>query len=225
MTVQKLIWSQPVTLVGGGDLQKNVLEEALTLAPHLVAADGAADAVVAMGHRPEAVIGDMDSVADPGDWQRGSTRFLFLSEQDTTDFEKCLYSIEAPGLVGVGFTGRRMDHSLAVFHAMLRYPHRRILLLSADDAIALVPEEGLCMPVSKGDRVSLFPLVPVTGIASSGLTWPIDGLEMSVGHQIGTSNVANSAEMSVRFDRPGALIILDRRHAGALTAALEMANG
>lgn len=220
MTGEKLCFTKSVTLVGGGDLDPDVLDEALVRAPHLVAADGAADRLATLGYQPEAIIGDMDSVADADAWRTAATRVLHLPEQDTTDFEKCLYSIEATGFFGVGFTGRRMDHSMAVFHAMLRYPDRKILLLSAEDAIALIPEKGIRVPVQEGARVSLVPLVPVTGVASAGLTWPIEGLEMALGQQIGTSNIANAAEIHVRFDGPGALLILDRAHAGGLAVAL-----
>lgn len=220
MTGEKLSWSKPVTLVGGGDLQRSVLDQALDHAPHLVAADGAADRLASFGYTPEAIVGDMDSITDPDSWRNGGARVLHLQEQDTTDFEKCLYSIDAPGFYGVGFTGGRMDHSLAVFHALLRHKDRKVVLLSAEDVIALVPETGLRVPVRKGARVSLFPLAPVIGVASEGLTWPVTGLEMAMGQQIGTSNIATGAEVHVRFDRAGALMILDRDHAGGLAAAL-----
>ena len=110
-------------------LTAEMIEEALMVAPELVAADGAADTLVTMGRCPAAVIGDMDSIASPSDWQTGTTRFLLLEEQDSTDFEKCLYASSAPFYVAAGFTGRRVDHMLAVFHAMLAHPEKRVVLL------------------------------------------------------------------------------------------------
>ena len=58
----------PVTLAGGGALDAAALGEALALAPVLIAADGAADRLAALGRDPVAVIGDMDSLADPARW-------------------------------------------------------------------------------------------------------------------------------------------------------------
>lgn len=220
MVDKKLHFANPVTLVGGGELQQNVLQKALEIAPDLIAADGAADQLKDLGYLPDAVVGDMDSIADLDDWLSGPTKMVHLTEQSTTDFEKCLYSIEAPLFVCVGFTGRRTDHSLAVFHAILRHSHRKVVLLSAEDTIALVPEAGLRADLPIGARVSLYPLVPVKGVASEGLTWPIDGLEMEVGRQIGTSNIASETQVFAQFDRLGALIILDQRHIAALIGAL-----
>jgi thiamine pyrophosphokinase len=48
-----------------------------------------------------------------------------LPEQDTTDFEKCLYSVAAPLLLGVGFLGGRADHHLAAMNVLVRYADRR----------------------------------------------------------------------------------------------------
>ncbi|MEM7056205.1 MAG: thiamine diphosphokinase [Pseudomonadota bacterium] len=220
MSDGKLQFSKPVTLVGGGELQTDVLQQSLELAPSLVAADGAADRLKTMGHAPDAVIGDMDSIATKDKWRNGPAQFIHLAEQHTTDFEKCLYSVDAPGFVCVGFTGRRVDHSLAVFHGMLRHSDRKVLLLSANDVISLVPEAGLRIDLPVKARVSLYPLLPVRGVASEGLRWPIGGLEMAAGQQIGTSNMAVSSTVSVEFDKPGALLILDQKHVDALIIAL-----
>ena len=54
----------PVTLVGGGHLGLEDLNEALRHAPVLVAADGGAGAALEQGHVPEAVIGDFDSLPE-----------------------------------------------------------------------------------------------------------------------------------------------------------------
>ena len=128
---------------------------------------------------------------------------------------------EAPLYIAAGFTGRRIDHSLAVLHAMLRNAHKRIVAIGSDDVMALVPPgRTLTVEVGSGARVSVFPLAPVAGLRSTGLNWPIDGLSMAAGTQIGTSNHAIAAEITVAFDRPGALLLLERRHLGALAAAL-----
>ena len=53
----------PVTLIGAGRVGRAALADALSLAPHVVAADGGANMAVRAGLVPEAVIGDLDSVA------------------------------------------------------------------------------------------------------------------------------------------------------------------
>lgn len=214
-----LRFERGVTLVGGGAGDAASFAEAVALAPHVVAADSGAQAVAAWGARPEAVIGDMDSVADLARWrEEPGVRVLHLPEQDTTDLEKCLYSVDAPFFLGVGFTGRRFDHTLAALHALLRWG-RRVVLIGEEDVVFLCPPDWRAR-LDPGARVSFFPLGPVQGQASTGLVWPIQGLDFAPGLRIGTSNAAADAEVSARFDRPGMACILPRRYLAAAVSSL-----
>jgi thiamine pyrophosphokinase len=216
-----LVFRRPVTLVGAGTLTRDMLNEALALAPELVAADSGADRLADWGLTPAAVIGDMDSMATAERWRDGQARVIRLVEQETTDFEKCLYSTEAPLYLGVGFTGGRVDHSLAVLHAMLARAAKKVVLLGEADALAALPPGRVVgVDLAPGARVSLFPLAPVTGTHSRGLAWPVAGLDMAPGLRVGTSNVAKDGRVEVAFDRPGAFIAVERRHLPALVAAL-----
>lgn len=215
-----LVFRTPVTLVGAGTLTRDMLEEARRFAPDLVAADGGADRLAAWGLAPAAVIGDMDSTA-PGLWRGGATRIVALAEQDTTDFEKCLYATEAPFYLGVGFTGGRVDHLLAVLHVLLRRSDKPVLLLGEADATGLLPPGRVVgLDLEPGARVSLFPLLPATGTHSHGLRWPVAGLRMSPGERVGTSNVAVEPRVEVGVDAPGTLLTVERQHLGALLQAL-----
>lgn len=210
-----------LTLVGGGPFTPADLAEARALAPVLVAADQAADRLDAMGEMPALVVGDMDSIRDVTAWRERDVPVLHLAEQETTDFEKCLYATEAPLYVGVGFAGGRVDHSLAVLHAMLRMAEKRVLLLGESEAVALVPAEvRLAVELTPGSRVSLFPLAEATGTHSVGLRWPVAGLTLRAGHQIGTSNIADAARVEIAFDRPGTVLTVERPALASLAAAL-----
>ena len=220
MTRLPLRFDRPVTLVGGGALDGAMLAEARALAPGLVAADGAADWLLGQGIRPDAVIGDMDSIRSP-DRMPEATRVVHLAEQDSTDFEKCLYATEAPFYLAVGFTGRRVDHMLAVFNAMLRLADKRVVLLGEEEVMALAPPgRVLALCTGAGARVSIFPLAEVTGIRSVGLEWPVAGLTMAPGGRIGTSNRAALDRIEIGFDRPGALVMLERPALGELVRAV-----
>jgi thiamine pyrophosphokinase len=212
-----------VTLVGAGILDRTMVEAAHCLAPVLIAADSGADRLSEMRLTPRAVIGDMDSISDLERWRDGPAAFVHLAEQDTTDFEKCLYATEAPFYIAVGFTGGRIDHMLATFHALLRYPEKRIVLLGEHEVSALAPPgQTLRLKVTPGARVSIYPLTPVTATQSRGLAWPVDGLVMAPGRQIGTSNEATQPLIELTFDSPGALVMLER---GALDSLVgEISN-
>lgn len=183
-----------VTLIGGGPVTGAMLETALARAPRLVAADGGYDRAVALGRRPEAVVGDLDSVSPAG-------RAVAIHDpnQDTTDFQKALARIRAPFVVGVGFLGGRMDHGLAALSAL---PEGVVLLGEADVAFRAPPALRLDLPA--GTRVSLFPLGPARG-KSEGLEWPIDGLDFAPDARIGTSNRATG---QVRLWLEGPMIVL-----------------
>lgn len=209
---QQISFQTGVTLAGGAPFDADDLHAALALAPHAVAADGGADALAACGIMPEVVIGDMDSLR--GALPEG-TRRMHVAEQDTTDFGKCLAHIAAPTCIGVGFLGGRLDHTLAALSVLLQHTDQRVVLLGAED-VAFVAPPKWAVSVEPGTRVSFYPLIPCRGIASTGLRWPIEGLAMQAGGQIGTSNEAVAARISASFDPVGAVTILPKRYLEAV---------
>ncbi|HBS49452.1 MAG TPA: thiamine diphosphokinase [Rhodobacteraceae bacterium] len=206
--------SEPVTLIGGGEIGPGDLELALTLAPRLVAADGGALAALSAGLVPEAVIGDFDSLPGAVRGRLPEDRLHPIREQDSTDFDKALRSIRAPVVLGVGFMGARIDHQLAAFNALVRRADRPCVLLGVREVVCHLPRR-LSLPCEPGDVVSLFPLRPVTG-RSTGLEWPIDGLTLAPDGRVGTSNRA-LGPVTLDMDGPGLLAILPRARLAALT--------
>ena len=208
-----------ITLVGGGPLTGSVLARSMTFAPRLVAADAGADRLLRLGQRPEAVIGDLDSISGQARAALGDA-VHHIPEQDTTDFDKALRSIAAPFVIGLGFSGARLDHGLAALNTLVRHPHRRCLLLGQGDVTFLAPP-GITLRLPVGSRLSLFPLRAVRG-QSAGLRWPIDGLDFAPDARTGTSNEVSQAQVSLAFDAPGMLIILPQRALPAVLDALAL---
>lgn len=202
-----------VTLLGGGDFAPADLDLALSLAPLLVAADGGADKALAAGRMPDAVIGDFDSISPAARAAIPAARQHRVSEQDSTDFGKCLALVGAPFLIGLGFAGLRMDHTLSVMTALAAHPDQRCVILGPEDAIFLCPPR-LSLPLAPGTRLSLFPMGPASG-RSTGLRWPIDGLDFAPAGRIGTSN-ETTGPVSLQVDGP-MLVLLPR---GSLSLAL-----
>lgn len=177
-----------VTLIGGGAVTEGDMAEALALAPVLVAADGGADAALALGHRPDLAIGDFDSISGAARAALGPDRLCHVAEQDSTDFAKALSRIAADFVIAIGFSGRRLDHTLAALNVMVRHPAPPCVMLAAEDVAFLAPAR-LALPLATGTRVSLFPMGPARG-ESEGLYWPIDGIGFTPDGRVGTSNVA-----------------------------------
>lgn len=202
---QTVEFYEPVTLLGGGEVTPADLHHALGLACRLVAVDGGANMALAEGVMPDLVIGDFDSVTGATLAAIPADRQIRVAEQSTTDFEKCLMRLRAPFLLGLGFLGPRVDHTLAVFNALIGYADALCLLAGAGDLVfAAPPRLRLNLPI--GTRFSLFPMAPCRG-SSLGLRWPIVGLNFAPGGVIGTSNEV-SGPVELTFEAAGMLVIL-----------------
>jgi len=205
--MRKIIkFDDPVVLVGGADVDGELLKRYAQLP--IVAADGGANHLRQTSLIPRAIIGDFDSVADPDHWW-SLAEVIKIEEQDTTDFEKCLYTVDAPCFIAMGFSGNRLDHTLATLHVMQKFHQsKRVILAGKDDAVCVFCEETeLRLPV--GTRVSVYPLNRVEFKSSHGLKYPLDGLVMQQGEMIGTSNVSDDSIVQITPDGNGcyALII------------------
>lgn len=206
----------PVTLLGGAALSGDDLTIALTLAPHLVAADGGADLALAQGITPLAVIGDMDSLS-PEAARAFADRLHRVEEQESTDFDKALTRIDAPVVLALGFAGGRLDHELAALHSLVLRADRPCILLGPS-TLAFHAPPRLAMPLAPGTLVSLFPFAPVR-VRSTGLRWPTDHLLFAPDRRIGTSNEA-AGDVTLTPSAPGLLVILPRSCLAPATRAL-----
>ena len=203
----------PVILVGGAQLGPDDLNILSTQKPKIVAVDGGADHLHAAGVCPDAVIGDLDSIS-AGAKLAFADVLHHVGEQDTVDFEKALLRIDAPQIIAVGFSGGRLDRSLAVLHAMGRHRDRSVILAGADDVAMIVPAAGLQLrDLPLGCRLSLMPLAKAH-VHASGLQWPIDA-QM---HPLGLTSPSNAvAEAAVQITADGpVLVILPRAHVDRL---------
>lgn len=172
-----------------------------------MAADGGAVQALRFGHMPAAVIGDLDSLPHSARAAMPEGALLKISEQDTTDFEKCLTSVEAPLILAMGFTGGRTDHELAVYHALGCHPDRHCVVAGQTDIIFSAPPQ-ITLALEPGERVSLFPLADIAA-QSEGLRWDLEGVPFGPLSRVGTSNQA-LGPVTLRFDRPGMLLILPK---------------
>ena len=212
-----VVHDKPVTLIGGAEVSKPVLSRAQSLAPLVVAADGGAKAALVNGVVPRAVIGDFDSLTDDMRDQLPKEALHPIPEQDTTDFDKCLRNIAAPLVVGIGFSGKRLDHQLAAYNTLVRHPDRPCLLLGVEELVFLCPP-SIRLDLKTGCPVSLFPMGAVEGV-SDGLQYPIDGLNFAPDGRVGTSNTA-LGPVDISVTSPKMLVILPQECLEQVASAL-----
>ncbi len=207
-----LVFDRPLAIVGGGTVDGALLRELAAKGVALVGADGGADTIDAAGLLPDAIIGDLDSLTNRAGWE-SRTRIIHIPEQITTDFQKALYSTEAPVTLALGMTGKRLDHTLAALSAVLQYaPERRLMLVDEVD-VALAVTGLIAFKSGVRERVSIHPLVPIRFRRSTGLFYPMDGLLLEPGGLIGTSNegVGGRIEVEPEDKTPWLLILRKER--------------
>ncbi|MDP1730028.1 MAG: thiamine diphosphokinase [Devosia sp.] len=217
------IFEDVLVIVGGGTVDGDLLRELYASGGRLVGADGGADQIVAAGLKPEIIIGDFDSLQDPLKWL-GKTRLIQISEQETTDFEKALYSTRAPVTVALGMTGRRFDHTLAALDTVARHAQRRNIILVDEHDVAVALTEAFSFTVAPGERVSVHPLAPITFRRSDGLKYPLDAVRLAPGVRTGTSNEAIDGRFAIVPEEgihAPYLLIVERGHLLALIEALK----
>jgi thiamine pyrophosphokinase len=213
--------TENVTLLGAGPVTPDIVNDVLGLAPILVAADGGAVRAVEMGRIPDAVIGDFDSLPAEVRARIPAERLFPISEQDSTDFEKCLRNIRAPLVLAAGFSGARVDHELAAYSALVAQGRPPTIIVGEVDICFAAPP-ALELDIAAGTRVSLFPFAQLSG-RSRGLRWPIDGIAFAPAGPIGVSNEA-LGRVTLDFAAPGMLVILPRQTLPAVIAALQDAS-
>lgn len=219
----KLIrFDEGATILGAGDARREDIEDALGIAPRLVAADGGAAKALEFGFPVDAVVGDMDSITQTAldaipEYSRHA-----VAEQNSTDFEKCLGRVCAPLIVATGVTAPRLDHGLAALNAISKHRHKRVIILSGSDVCFHAPPR-IALRMAVGVRLSLFPLCETMG-SGSGLKWPIDGIGFSPTGRIGTSNKTVAEVVELSFERPGMLVFVGRKWIAEVADALRRSS-
>lgn len=186
----------------------------------VVAADGGAAWLDRVGHRPDLLVGDLDS-ADPALVERlardGTAVERHPADKDASDTELAIAAARERGateIVVVGALGGiRLDHELA-----------NLLLLADAGVTGDVPLRivrggttvrhlggggRLTLDGGAGRTVSLLPLGgDAIGVTTHGLRWPLVGATLRVGRSRGLSNEVVAAPASVSLER-GALLVVE----------------
>jgi thiamine pyrophosphokinase len=191
---------------------------------YLIAADGGANHLMKMGILPEIVVGDLDSVAEDTLFELTSAEVTiqqYPEDKDETDIELALrYAVELQPttILVVGALGGRLDQTLANL-SLLADPALSRSDIRLDDG---VEEAFFCRATAanggqaqvrgrSGNTLSLIPWhVPVEGVTTEGLQWPLYAETLYPFKSRGISNVMLADSASVRI-QSGLLLIVHRR--------------
>ena len=128
-------YNKPLTLIGGGKFSQQIFSKCLRIAPTLIAVDSGLNHLDIKKSIPKWVIGDLDSAKKIEVWKKKGIKIKSIQEQETTDFEKCLYSFNAPYFLANAFLGKRIDHSLATISTIVKMRNKKVILLGKKDIL------------------------------------------------------------------------------------------
>ena len=201
-------------IVGNGEPpSRELFADLMAPSTILMCADGGADTALRYGHRPEFVVGDLDSLSDETRAAVPADRHVSVVDQNATDMEKVLERALAMGVTVadlIGFTGRRTDHTLWNLSLLKRYAARiRLRLLDDYCEIRLLGARSR-FEADIGQKLSLCPLSgPVTGVETRGLKWALRG-EMLGPERAGISNEVTASPVEVRSVNGDLLLVVQR---------------
>jgi thiamine pyrophosphokinase len=164
-------------VVANGEMPSKALLRALAGdASLVVAADGGVRGLIAAGIKPDAVVGDLDSLDDDARAQLGKSKLVRDADPDHTDIEKAIAYCVARGATRVdvaGAGGGRADHALANLSVIFLFRGRAEVHVVDDlfDVRAVDGETAIEAPA--GTVVSLVAVGPVEGLTTQGLRWDL----------------------------------------------------
>ncbi|KAK8981021.1 hypothetical protein V6N11_059710 [Hibiscus sabdariffa] len=149
-------------------------------------------------YKPDIIKGDMDSIRSEvlDFYTRLGTKIVDKAhDQDTTDLHKCVTCISdfAPGsdksnlcILVAGALGGRFDHEMGNVNVMCRFSSLRIILLSDNNLIHLLPRTHrhvIHIQTSvQGPHCGLIPIgMPSKSCTTTGLRWDLNNTEMKFG--------------------------------------------
>jgi thiamine pyrophosphokinase len=168
-------------------------------------------------YKPDVIKGDMDSIRPEVMEYYSNLGANVVDEshdQDTTDLHKCVSfitrNLPAPEnsnlcILVLGALGGRFDHEMGNINVLYRFSEIRIVLLSDDSSIFLLPKtHGHMIHIEgsvEGPHCGLIPIgAPSASTTTTGLRWNLDNTCMSYGGLISTSNIVEEDDVTVTSD-------------------------
>ncbi len=173
----------------------------------VIAADGGARHCLALGIRPDIVIGDFDSLSEEEITVLAADNIVFVSHpphKDETDLELALdhaVRLDANEVTLYGLFGGRLDMTLAniMLLASEKYTGIHFRILDGNTrAFILHAGEILDFEGQPGDTVSAIPINGTAkGLTYEGLQWHLDDAILPFGSPRGVSNLMTASNARI----------------------------
>ncbi len=187
-------------LIGNGQTPDTKLLKCLAKqANFILAADGGADRALSAGIKPDAIIGDLDSVSAKAQKTVPAKALLLVDNQNNTDLEKALDWLYANGFTActlVGFLGGRWDFTLGNFLSVYPYAKKMDLTFCGEGWQIFPVTQDRVFTCRPGARVSLIPLKACSGVTLTGLQFPLKNARLKLG---GTGRTLSNQTTGKKF--------------------------
>ncbi|GMH03940.1 hypothetical protein Nepgr_005779 [Nepenthes gracilis] len=206
-----LLWKHSQLRVFADGGANRVYDELPRLFPHEDKLD------IRRRYKPDLIKGDMDSIrSEVLDFYTGlGCKVIDKShDQETTDLHKCVSYIEDftgeleksnVCILVAGALGGRFDHEAGNINVLYRFSAMRIILLSNDCLIHVLPrthDHKIHIQSSVvGPHCGLVPIgMPSSRTTTTGLKWNLTDTEMKFGGLVSTSNIVSGDTVTVQSD-------------------------
>ena len=181
---------------------------------YLIAADGGLTHLEKLGLRPNAILGDFDSL---GYCPEGAN--VFPVEKDDTDAMLAVkrgLSLGCREFILYGsLDGPRLDHTVANFQTLSWLCEQGAwgYLVGRDYLVTVVKNGAIRFPAGSSGTVSVFCQGPdAHGVTLRGLYYPLENGTLTAHFPLGVSNHFTGEEAAISVEKGSLLVLWDRKN-------------
>ena len=197
-----------IVVLANGEFPKHDIPlHELDIAGSIICCDGAVESLINYGKRPQAIVGDFDSI--PQKLKEDLVKILVHTpDQSENDLRKSLQWIESNGGKSVtilGASGKREDHLLGNIFSILQFDTQMDMVIITDYGRFHRVHESQVFDGIMGQKVSLFSVDQSIKITTGGLKYPLQNEALSTLYA-GTLNAMVDDQFSVNISHGQILV-------------------
>ena len=202
-----------VVLANGFPPSRETVQHLLARATLLVCADGGANLARRYGLMPDAIVGDLDSVAAETLAHYRDVALVRDEDTERTDAEKAIDWAMArepfEEVTLLGASAGRLDHVVGHVALLRRYRGRTRLVLEDDAARAWLGTGAISIDEPVGTVVSFFAIGgKAAGVTTENFRYPLTDRTLELGAQDSVSNVVAARPARIRVAQGDLLVVV-----------------
>ncbi|HEX5797604.1 MAG TPA: thiamine diphosphokinase [Candidatus Saccharimonadales bacterium] len=179
----------------------------------LIGCDGGTEKILKLGLRPQAIVGDLDSIGKKLLESKDIVRVKHPKDKDYTDSEAAIrYALDrgAEEIILTGLTGSRLDHMLGNIYLLDKqeFARAKLKIVEASQEIYLIKDKTL-IAGKKGETISFLPINgDVQALSTKGLKYDLAEYELSLQGNTGISNKLVEDQVEVLLPEDKKLLVI-----------------